>query len=121
MATPELINVSKIIGVVADVRRDLENDYGCNKCCIFGISRIEYETITKKFRIVPTQFSEEYIDRYVVNSNPWSIMRIMGENFGYILTVTPLQGRIEGPTGERRTCIWTMVSSSRASKPNPNS
>ena len=41
-------------------------------------------------------------------------MRILGENFGYTLTVTPLSGRVEGPTGERRTEVWTMVSAKKA-------
>ena len=44
-------------------------------------------------------------------------MRMLGEQFGYTFTVTPLGGRIEGPTGERRTEIWTMVSA-RKSKIN---
>ena len=32
--------------------------------------------------------------------SPWRAMRMLGEQFGYTFTVTPLGGRIEGPTGK---------------------
>ena len=50
--------------------------------------------------------------------SPWRAMRMLGEQFGYTFTVTPLGGRIEGPTGERRTEIWTMVSARKLTKSN---
>ena len=47
-------------------------------------------------------------ERYVYHKSPWTAMRILG-SFGYHFPVTPLGGRVDTPTGERRTCIWTMV------------
>jgi hypothetical protein len=108
------INVTKIVGVVADVRRDAENDYACSKCCLFGINEEEYHMLGRHAKIVPTEFNQ-MSDRHMVHASPWNVM---GENFGYHLTVTPLGGRVEGPTGERRTCIFTMVSAKKT-KPNP--
>ena len=95
---------------------DYEGDHGSDKCSVFGIDKNEYDIISKRFQIVPTFFSEKYVDRYIVPCNPWIVMRILGENFGYHLTVTPMNGRIESQSGERRTCIWTMVSSKKAAK-----
>ena len=62
----------------------------------------------------------EEADRYVYHRNPWLAMRILGENFGYYLSVTPLGGRVEQATGERRTCVWTLVSNSGPQNVNPN-
>ena len=66
------------------------------------------------FQITPKTYSYEKCDRVSVFCSPWRAMRILGENFGYTLTVTPLSGRVEGPTGERRTEVWTMVSAKKA-------
>ena len=114
------INITKIVGVVADVRRDLENDHSCSKCSVFGINKQEYDTISQKFRMIPQNYRDDHTDRYFVHCSPWQAMRILGENFGYALTVTPLHGRIESASGERRTCVWTMVSSRKSIKPNIN-
>ena len=64
-------------------------------------------------------YSEDHTDRYLVHCSPWQAMRILGENFGYALTVTPLHSKIKGASGDRSTTIWTMVSSSKRFKPNP--
>ena len=45
-------------------------------------------------------------------------MRQLGENFGYYLPVTPLVGRVDGPTGDRRTCVWTLQSINTQNKAN---
>lgn len=103
-------NVVRVIGVVADIRRDAENDYACDRTCIFGLNEEEFDVLSKLVRINPRAYNLE-AERYVVRCNPWSLMRILGETFGYHYEVTPLGGRVDGPTGERRTCIWTMVAS----------
>lgn len=112
-----MATATKVIGVVADMRRDAENDYACDKCCIFGVNEEEYIALSEVAVITPRRFTVEHCDRIMVRCSPWRAMRVLGENFGYTFTVTPLGGRIEGPTGERRTEIWTMVSSIK-SKPN---
>ena len=35
-------------------------------------------------------------------------MRKLGDNFGYYLPVPPLTGRVECPSGDRKTCIYTL-------------
>ena len=66
------------------------------------------------FQITPKTYSYEKCNRLSVFCSPWQAMRIVGENVGYALTVAPLSGRVEGPTGERRTEVWTMVSAKKA-------
>ena len=106
-------NFSKTIGVVADLTLKNESDHTCKKCSVFGLSDLEYEAITKFYKVTPTFYNEDQTDRHLVHCNPWTLMRILGENFGYSLTVTPLFGRIPAPSGERKTCVWTLVSSSK--------
>ena len=114
------VNVTKILGVVADVRRDHENDFGSEKCCIFGLSQDEFAALEKVARkMAPREFNMTTCDRVMVHCSAWRAMRVLGENFGYTLTVTPIGGRVEGPTGERRTCIWTLVSAVKPATPNP--
>ena len=43
-------------------------------------------------------------------------MRQLGENFGYYVPVTPLTGQVSGVSGDRKTCIWTLVSSKEKQK-----
>ena len=43
-------------------------------------------------------------------SSPWRAMRQLGEKFGYYIPVTPLTGRVECHSGDRKTCIWTLHS-----------
>ena len=44
---------TSIVGVVADFRRDFENDFKATKCCIYGINKEEYETLKSKGQINP--------------------------------------------------------------------
>ena len=110
-------NSTKIIGVVADVVRNMENDYSATKCNLFGLNREEYEAVASVAQVNPRVYGIDTCDRITVRCSPWRAMRVLGERFGYTFTVTPLGGRVEGPTGDRRTEIWTMVSS-RKVKPN---
>ena len=107
-------NVVKILGVIADFTRDAENDYKATRCNIFGLSQEEYVLLSEAAKITPKNYTYENCDRVTVWCSPWRAMRILGENFGYTLTVTPLSGRVEGPTGERRTEVWTMVCAKKA-------
>ncbi len=56
------VNSTRIIGVVADTRRDYENDYACEKCCVFGLSEDEYHVIAGSFTILPEAFDSD-VDR----------------------------------------------------------
>ena len=40
-------------------------------------------------------------------------MRHLGEKFGYYVPVTPLTGRVECNSGDRKTCIWTLHSTNK--------
>ena len=40
--------------------------------------------------------------------SPWRAMRQLGEKFGYYVPITPLTGRVECPSGDRKTVIWTL-------------
>jgi hypothetical protein len=49
-------------------------------------------------------------NRVVINTNPWRVMRVLGSEFGYHYSVTPLGGTpVVSTTGERRTCVWTLI------------
>lgn len=104
-----LSTYTSIIGVVADVRREFENDFVANRCCLYGLNRTEFDALALEGEIHPPFFTEE-ADRYVFRKNPWKAMRVLGR-FGYFFSVTPMGGRVDSTVGERRTCIWTMVKS----------
>ena len=63
----EPINITKIIGVVADIRRDAENDYGSERCNIFGLVEEEYQALTKIAIVTPKKYSFEKCDRITVH------------------------------------------------------
>ena len=106
-------NAVKILGVIADFTRDAENDYKATRCNVFGLNHEEYTVLSEVAKITPKVYTYELCDRVTVWCSPWRAMRILGENFGYTFTVTPISGPIAGPTGERRTEVWTMVSSKK--------
>ena len=90
VSVTEPINVTKIIGVAADVIRNAENDYVAGKCCLFGLSEEEYEALASVALLTPRNFSFEHCDRITARCSPWRAMRVLGEQFGYTYTVTPL-------------------------------
>ena len=126
------------VGVVADIRRDGEGDYVATKCSVFGINEEEYNMLGSVCEIRPKYFTLEaerfmvlcrwveyqtttFITNHSIiltsiknqwpnyyNFSPWKAMRKLGDNFGYYLPVPPLTGRVEGNTGDRKTCIWTL-------------
>ena len=63
-----------------------------------------------------TTFHNEKILKHIFSSSPWRAMRQLGENFGYYVPVTPLTGQVSGVSGDRKTCIWTLVSSKEKQK-----
>ena len=63
----ETINTTKILGVVADIRRDAENDYGAEKCNVFGVVEEEYIELSKIAVITPKKYSFEKCDRITVH------------------------------------------------------
>ena len=67
-------NFSKTIGVVADLTLKNERDHTCKKCSVFGLSDLEYEAITKFFKVTPTFYNEYQTDRHLVYCNPWTLL-----------------------------------------------
>lgn len=63
----ETVNITKILGVVADIRRDSENDYGAEKCNVFGVVEEEYIELSKIAVITPKKYSFEKCDRITVH------------------------------------------------------
>ena len=61
------INCTKVIGIVADIRRDAENDYGSEKCNVFGLVEEEYDALTKIAVVTPKKYSFEKCDRITVS------------------------------------------------------
>ncbi len=98
-----------IVGIVAEIKRSRENDYTCRRCCLFGISEEEYNALKEQRIEVRPQRFHPGAERYLLHCNAWSAMRALGR-FGYHFPVMPILGLVEGATGERRVCIWTMVS-----------
>ena len=49
--------INYIIGVVADIRRDQENDFSCTKTCVFGIDAKEHEALKRIADVAPKIFT----------------------------------------------------------------
>ena len=100
-----------IVGVVFDGKRLNEGDFELTKCTVFGISSAEHQFLRDEYgvQVLPAEFSPE-AGRYLVNENPYVIMRILG-TLGYELPVrgpNPLGGRPETATGERMQMVATL-------------
>ena len=67
MTDSATINCTKVIGIVADIRRDSENDYGSEKCNVFGLVEEEYDALTKIAVVTPKRYSFEKCDRITVS------------------------------------------------------
>ena len=67
MTDSATINCTKVIGIVADIRRDAENDYGSEKCNVFGLVEEEYDALTKIAVVTPKRYSFEKCDRITVS------------------------------------------------------
>ncbi len=99
---------ASIVGIVAEVKRNRENDHICRQCCVYGISQEEFDVIKEMgIETRPRQF-EPAAERYVLHCSPWLAMRALGR-FGYCYPGKARGGMVEGPSGQRRICIWTMV------------
>lgn len=48
---------TNIVGVVADIRRDLENDFCCSRTCVFGVDEAEHEALKKVGEVTPRVFT----------------------------------------------------------------
>ena len=97
-------HIVSIVGIVFDGKRLSEGDFELTKCTVFGISSAEYKVLHNDYgvRMLPAEFSSD-ADRYLVNENPYTVMRILG-TLGYELPARgpqPMVGRPETATGER--------------------
>ena len=57
---------TSIVGIVADVKRDLDCDHVASKCSVFGINEQEYNSLAAICVIRPAFFTEE-AHRYMVH------------------------------------------------------
>merc|ERR1712066_575411 len=106
-----------IVGVVGDVKRDMDGHHYAEICSVFGINQEELETIQSHGLETKPKKYDLKKDRYQVFCSPWRIMRILGLNFGYKVPTMPMIGLVNTeinqasgfrPAGERRTCIFTL-------------
>jgi len=104
-----------LVGVVGDVRRDMDGHHYAEICSVFGINQEELETIQSHGLETKPKKYDLKKDRYQVFSSPWGVMRILGVNFGYKVPTMPMIGLVNTektpgfrPAGERRTCIFTL-------------
>merc|ERR1719481_36576 len=113
MASPNSSGLHQLVGVVGDVRRDMEGHHYAEKCSVFGINSQELQAIQSQGLVTrPREFSGA-TDRYQVLSSPWSVIRVLGVEFGYYLPVMPTGGLVGSDNGERRTCIFTLQKDAR--------
>ncbi len=52
-----------IVGVVADVKREYQNDFIAERCCVYGIDREEFQAMEQVAEVRPRQFEDE-AERY---------------------------------------------------------
>ena len=99
-----------IVGVVFDGKRLSEGDFELTKCTVFGISSAEYKVLRDDYgvTVLPAEFSSG-AGRYLVNENPYTVMRILG-TLGYELPARGREpnGRPETATGERMQIVATL-------------
>ncbi len=50
---------TSVVGVVGDVKREHQNDFVCERCCVYGIDRREHEALTQVAEVRPRQFETE--------------------------------------------------------------
>merc|ERR1712223_1020770 len=98
-----------IVGIVADVHRHMEGHHYAEVSSVFGLDSEEFLCLQQAgVKIKPAQF-EKAADRFQVHCSPWTIMRHLGTNFGYVIPVMPIGGLVESSNaGERRTCVFTI-------------
>merc|ERR1711872_51045 len=98
---------TNIVGVVGDLRRDMEGHHYAETCSVFGISDTELTSLHRNGLVTrPRQFSPT-VDRFQVLSSPWSVMRYLGEH-GYMLACMPTLGQVQSAAGERKTVVYTL-------------
>ena len=103
-------HIVSIVGVVFDGKRLNEGDFELTKCTVFGISSAEYNVLRDEYgvRVLPAEFSPN-AGRYLINENPYTVMRILG-TLGYVSAPTErVAGRPETATGERMQMVFTLL------------
>eukprot|EP00091_Calanus_sinicus_P005688 TRINITY_DN16186_c0_g1_i1.p1 TRINITY_DN16186_c0_g1~~TRINITY_DN16186_c0_g1_i1.p1 ORF type:complete len:145 (-),score=13.19 TRINITY_DN16186_c0_g1_i1:30-464(-) len=93
---------------VGDIRRDMEGHHYAEKSSVFGINAQELAALQKNGLVTrPREFNPS-LDRFQVLASPWSVMRFLGSEFGYLVACMPTLGQVQSAAGERKTCIYTM-------------
>eukprot|EP00090_Calanus_glacialis_P038432 TRINITY_DN67069_c0_g1_i1.p1 TRINITY_DN67069_c0_g1~~TRINITY_DN67069_c0_g1_i1.p1 ORF type:complete len:114 (-),score=24.67 TRINITY_DN67069_c0_g1_i1:120-461(-) len=107
---------TQIVGVVGDIRRDMEGHHYAEKCSVFGINATELAALQRNGLVTRPREFNPTSDRFQVLASPWSVMRFLGSEFGYAIPVMPIGGLVQSDAGERRTCIFTLQRDARGSK-----
>merc|ERR1712066_705699 len=97
-----------IVGVVGDVKRDMDGHHYAEICSVFGINQEELETIQSHGLETKPKKYDLKKDRYQVLGSPFKVMKILSEGFGYSIPVCPIEGLVQSDAGDRRTCIFTI-------------
>ena len=94
------------VGVVVDLHRCGRFDYEASSCAVFGLSEEEFHMITSTLGHVRTTPAEyvETCHRFVFDTSTWAIMRILGENYGYIIPEN-----LQGQTAVRVDTVQTVI------------
>ena len=105
-------HIVSVVGIVFDGKRLGEGDFELTKCTVFGISSAEHKVLCEEYgiQVLPAEFSSE-AGRYLVNQNPYIILRIFG-SMGYDMPpmgpYSLLTNRPETATGERMQVMATL-------------
>ena len=99
------------IGVITDVTKNGAGDFSCERCCVFGISEDEFNTILglKNAEIHPQEYTPD-CPRFRVNKNAWTIIRAMGEKHGYTLGQQPVNS-VSNSSTRANTVVITLKKS----------
>merc|ERR1712098_144162 len=102
-----------IVGVVGDVRRDMEGHHHSQGCSVFGLSKEEVAVIHSEGLVTRPKDYNPAIDRFQVSGSPFRVMNLLAKNFGYTVDSCPIEDRGLKRSGERRTCIYTLQAYSK--------
>merc|ERR1712013_320484 len=104
---------TQIVGVVGDIRRDMEGHHYAEKCSVFGINATELAALQRHGIVTRPREFNPTSDRFQALASPFRVMKLLSEYFGYTVDNCPIEGRVNSEAGERRTCIYTLQSHSQ--------
>merc|ERR1719186_2306749 len=91
---------TQIVGVVGDIRRDMEGHHYAEKCSVFGINATELAALQRNGLVTRPREFNPTSDRFQVLASPFLVMKLLSEYFGYIVDVCPIEGRVQSSARE---------------------